>query len=58
MYLDGKPFEITRVDDWNVELMDRSVQNPQPRLEDVYKRQMKHRGFTIPFMKSVPPKMW
>lgn len=33
MYLDGKPFEITRVDDWNVELMDRSVQNPQPRLE-------------------------
>ena len=31
--LDGKPFEITRVDDWNVELMDRSVQNPQPRLE-------------------------
>ena len=33
VYLDGKPFEITRVDDWNVELMDRSVQNPQPRLE-------------------------
>ena len=31
--MDGKPFEITRVDDWNVELMDRSVQNPQPRLE-------------------------
>ena len=31
--LDGKPFEITRVDDWNVELMDRSAQNPQPRLE-------------------------
>ena len=31
--LDRKPFEITRVDDWNVELMDRSVQNPQPRLE-------------------------
>ena len=33
VYLEGKPFEITRVDDWNVELMDRSVQNPQPRLE-------------------------
>ena len=33
VYLDGKPFEIKRVDDWNVELMDRSVQNPQPRLE-------------------------
>ena len=33
VYLDGKPFEITRVDDWNVELMDRSIQNPQPRLE-------------------------
>ena len=31
--LDGKPFEITRIDDWNVELMDRSLQNPQPRLE-------------------------
>ena len=30
--LDGKPFEITRTDDWNVELMDRSLQNPQPRL--------------------------
>ena len=33
VYLDGKPFEITRVDDWNVELMDRSEQNLQPRLE-------------------------
>ena len=33
VYLDGKQFEITRVDDWNVELMNRSVQNPQPRLE-------------------------
>ena len=33
VYLDGKPFEITRVDDWNVELMDRSLQNPQPRSE-------------------------
>ena len=33
VYLDGKPFEITRVDDWNVELMDRSEQNPQLRLE-------------------------
>ena len=33
VYLDGKPFEITRIDDWNVTLMDRSVQNPQPRLE-------------------------
>ena len=33
VYLEGKPFEITRVDDWNVELMDRSVQNPKPRLE-------------------------
>lgn len=33
VYLDGKPFEITRTDDWNVELMDRSQQNPKPRLE-------------------------
>ena len=33
VYLNGKPFEITRVDDWNVELMDRSEQNPQPRFE-------------------------
>ena len=33
VYLNGKPFEITRVDDWNVELMDRSEQNPQPRME-------------------------
>ena len=33
VYLDGKPFEITRTDDWNVELMDRSLQNPNPRLE-------------------------
>ncbi len=33
VYLDGKPFEITRTDDWNVELMDRTEQNPQPRLE-------------------------
>lgn len=31
--LDGKPFEITRIDDWNVVLMDRSLQNPTPRLE-------------------------
>lgn len=30
VYLDGKPFEITRTDDWNVELMDRSVQNLHP----------------------------
>ena len=33
VYLEGKPFEITRTDDWNVELMDRSLQNPTPRLE-------------------------
>ena len=33
VYLDGKPFEITRTDEWNVELMDRSQQNPKPRLE-------------------------
>ena len=33
VYLEGKPFEITRTDDWNVELMDRSLQNPKPRLE-------------------------
>ena len=33
VYLDGKPFEITRTDTWNVELMDRSLQNPKPRLE-------------------------
>lgn len=33
VYLEGKPFETSRVDDWNVELMDRSIQNPQPRLE-------------------------
>ena len=33
VYLDGKPFEITRIDEWNVELMDRSLQNPKPRLE-------------------------
>lgn len=33
VYLDGKPFEITRIDDWNVVLMDRSLQNPTPRLE-------------------------
>ena len=51
MYLDGKPFEITRVDDWNVELMDRSVQNPQPRLEqkDSFMRlvqQNERSGFT------------
>ena len=51
VYLDGKPFEITRVDDWNVELMDRSVQNPQPRLEqkDSFMRlvqQNERSGFT------------
>ena len=33
VYLDGKPFEIIRTDTWNVELMDRSLQNPKPRLE-------------------------
>ena len=33
VYLDGKPFEITRTDEWNVELMDRSQQKPTPRLE-------------------------
>lgn len=33
VHLDGKPFEITRIDEWNVELMDRSLQNPTPRLE-------------------------
>ena len=33
VYLDGKPFEIIRTNDWNVVLMDRSLQNPKPRLE-------------------------
>lgn len=33
VYLDGKPYEIVKTDDWNVVLMDRSLQNPKPRLE-------------------------
>lgn len=33
VYLDGKPYEIVKTDDWNVVLMDRSLQNPTPRLE-------------------------
>ena len=33
VYLDGKPFEIVKTNDWNVVLMDRSLQNPTPRLE-------------------------
>jgi len=32
LYLDDKPYEIIRKDDWNVTLMDRSIQNPSPRL--------------------------
>lgn len=31
--IDGKRFEIVRTDDWNVVLMDRSQQNPEPRSE-------------------------
>lgn len=30
-YVDGKRHEITRMDDWNVYIMDRTVQNPEPR---------------------------
>ncbi|MEH2931725.1 DUF3849 domain-containing protein [Candidatus Ventrimonas sp. KK005] len=33
VYLDNKPYEITRTDDWNVEIMDRSLYNPPRRLE-------------------------
>ena len=33
VYLDNKPYEITRTDDWNVEIMDRSLTNPPRRLE-------------------------
>ncbi len=33
VYLDNKPYEITRTDDWNVEIMDRSLVNPPRRLE-------------------------
>ena len=33
VYLDNKPYEITRTDDWNVEIMDRSLLNPPRRLE-------------------------
>ena len=33
VYLDNKPYEITRIDDWNVEIMDRSLFNPPRRLE-------------------------
>ena len=33
VYLDNKPYEITRTDDWNVEIMDRSLFNPPRRLE-------------------------
>ena len=33
VYLDGKPYEIVKTDGWNVVLMDRSLQNPTPRLE-------------------------
>lgn len=31
VYLDGKLFEIVKTDDWNVVIMDRTVQNPKPR---------------------------
>ena len=31
--IDGKRFEIVSTDDWNVVLMDRSQQNPEPRSE-------------------------
>ena len=33
VYIDNKPYEITRIDDWNVEIMDRSLFNPPRRLE-------------------------
>ena len=33
VYLDGKPYEIVKTNEWNVVLMDRSLQNPTPRLE-------------------------
>ena len=33
VYLDNKFYEITRIDDWNVEIMDRSLTNPPRRLE-------------------------
>ncbi len=33
VYLDNKPYELTRTDDWNVEIMDRSLSNPPRRLE-------------------------
>ena len=33
VYIDNKPYEITRTDDWNVEIMDRSLFNPPRRLE-------------------------
>lgn len=33
VYVDNKPYEITRTDDWNVEIMDRSLTNPPRRLE-------------------------
>ena len=33
VYLDNKPYEITRTDDWNVEIMDRSLFDPPRRLE-------------------------
>ena len=33
VYLDNKPYEITRTDDWNVEIMDCSLTNPPRRLE-------------------------
>ena len=33
VYLDNKFYEITRTDDWNVEIMDRTLLNPPRRLE-------------------------
>ena len=33
VYIDNKPYEIVRTDDWNVEIMDRSLFNPPRRLE-------------------------
>ena len=33
VYLDNKPYEITQTNDWNVEIMDRSLYNPPRRLE-------------------------
>ncbi len=33
VYVDNRLYEITRIDDWNIEIMDRSLTNPPRRLE-------------------------